>query len=226
VKLCSMFSGGKDSTYALHWAILKGFQVICMITMIPEREDSWMFQFPNVRFTVWQAKVMGLPILQFSTSGIKDRELIDLKAALSECKSLGGEGIVTGALLSDYQRMNINVVAEEVGIRTFSPLWRKDQANYMRELTKFGFRFVITSASAYGFPMDLVGKEISGEEIEEVIRAADKYGFNCAFEGGEAETFVVQAPLFKGRLRVKGEIRVLGEFNRRFDITEVEMMSL
>jgi Predicted ATPases of PP-loop superfamily len=71
-----------------------------------------------------------------------------------------------------------------------------------------------------------VGKEISGEEIEEVIRAADKYGFNCAFEGGEAETFVVQAPLFKGRLRVKGEIRVLGEFNRRFDITEVEMMSL
>ncbi|EZQ03215.1 ATP-binding protein [Candidatus Acidianus copahuensis] len=222
MKICSMFSGGKDSTYALHWAIFKGFNVECLITIIPMKEDSWMFQYPNVEFTIYQAKVLGIPIISQKSTGEKGEEINDLRKAFVKAKEEKNiDGIVTGAILSDYQRLNINLIAEELGLKVYSPLWRKDQENYLREIVTEGFRFLIISTSAYGFPANLVGKEINEEDTEKIIRAAKKYGFNPALEGGEAETFVVNAPLFKRKLNVEGKVIRKGEFNWFFKITRI-----
>ncbi|MEM3351882.1 MAG: diphthine--ammonia ligase, partial [Saccharolobus sp.] len=182
---------------------------------------SWMFQYPNVTYTKYQAEVMGFKLLTFTTSGEKNTELEDLKRAFIEAKKEGAEGIVSGALLSDYQRLNISLVAEEVGLKTFTPLWRKNQAEYLKELVKEGFKFIITSASAYGFPFELVGKEINENNVETIIKAAIRYGFNPAFEGGEAETFVTYAPLFKRELKVKGILRRISDYEWRYEITHI-----
>ena len=221
MKVCVLYSGGKDSTYSLHWAVFKGFDVDCLITLIPKREDSWMFQVPNVELTKYQAEVLGINVIQLPTSGEKDKELEDLRKAFKIAKDRGAMGIVTGALLSDYQRLNINLIAEEVGLKTYSPLWRKNQEEYMRELVEEGFKFIITSATAYGFPFHLLGKIITKDDVEEIIERARKYGFNPAFEGGEAETFVVYAPLFKRELKVEGYKRKISEYEWRFVITHI-----
>ncbi|MCH1770701.1 MULTISPECIES: diphthine--ammonia ligase [Metallosphaera] len=221
MKLCSLFSGGKDSTFALHWAVLKGFKVECLVTIIPRRKDSWMFQYNNVELTRYQAEVLGLPLLSINSSGEKDVELTDLRKVLEIVKSQGATGIVTGALLSDYQRMNINILSSELGLKVYSPLWRKDQERYMRELVEYGFEFIITSATAYGFPFDLVGKVINREDVERILERARKFGFNPAFEGGEAETFVVNAPLFKRKLIVEGKPVKLGEFEWEYQIERI-----
>lgn len=91
----------------------------------------------------------------------------------------------------------------------------------MRWLAREGFKFVITSASAYGFPFDLLGKEITTEDVEKIIERARRYGFNPAFEGGEAETFVTYAPLFKTQLKVKGRLRRISEYECRYEITDI-----
>ena len=221
MEVCSLFSGGKDSTFALHVSILHGFRVKCLITVLPKRRDSWMFQSQNVDFTSYQADAMGLPLVKVESSGEKERELEDLREAFKIAKSMGTKGIVSGALLSDYQRININSVAHDVGLKTFSPLWRKDQERYLRELIKFGVKFIITSASAYGFPFHLVGKVIEEEDVELIVERARKYGFNPAFEGGEAETFVVEAPLFRRKLNVEGVVRKIGEFEWIFQIERI-----
>ncbi|BCU69175.1 diphthine--ammonia ligase [Stygiolobus caldivivus] len=222
MKVCVLFSGGKDSTYALHWSVFKGFEVECLITLLPKKDYSWMFQVPNVELTKYQAEVLGIDLIQYPSSGEKDKELEDLKQVLKIVKSSKGvNGIVTGALLSDYQRLNINLIAEELQLKTYSPLWRKDQREYMKELIRYGFKFIITSASAYGFPFELVGKTVEIEDIEKIIRASEKYGFNPAFEGGEAETFVTYAPLFRRELKVEGIRNKISEYEWRFIITHI-----
>ncbi|BFI76437.1 diphthine--ammonia ligase [Sulfurisphaera ohwakuensis] len=221
MKICTLFSGGKDSTYSLHWAMFKGFEILCLITLLPKKEYSWMFQVPNVELTKYQAEVLGIPLLQIPTSGEKDKELEDLKIAFKKAKELGARGIVTGALLSDYQRLNINIIAEEVGLKTYSPLWRKKQDEYLRELIEEGFKFIITSATAYGFPFELIGKIITEKDVEIIIERARKFGFNPAFEGGEAETFVVYAPLFKRELKIEGYKKKISEYEWRFIITHI-----
>ncbi|RLI99735.1 MAG: diphthine--ammonia ligase [Candidatus Aenigmatarchaeota archaeon] len=204
MNVASLFSGGKDSTYAVHWAKLKGLNVKCLITIEPARQDSWMFHRPLIELTKVQAKLMNIPQIYVRSSEGVATELFILKQTLSDAISKYDiEGIVTGALLSDYQRMRINFIAEELGLPVYSPLWRKDQAEYMRELVRDGFKFIITSISVMGLSRDFIGKIVDEYIIERIIEVAERYGFNPAFEGGEAETLVVEAPLFKGRIIIK-----------------------
>lgn len=213
LRAAALFSGGKDSTYALHWAFLKGFSVEVLVTLRPERSDSWMFHRPAVELTPLQAEALGLPLIVRGTSGEKNSELGDLEDALREAvDEYGVYGVVTGALLSDYQRMNINFVAHRLGLKVYSPLWRKNQASYMRDLVRHGFKFLLTSISAYGLPPRLLGRPLGEADVEEIIARAKRYGFNPAFEGGEAETLVVDAPLFRSILRVQGHVEKKGEF--------------
>ena len=221
MKVCSLYSGGKDSTYAIHWAVFHGFDVLYTVTLIPQRQDSWMFQVPNVAWAPVASEAMGIDSLVFFTSGEKDRELDDLRRAFRTCKSEGAEGIVSGALLSDYQRMNIAVLAEAEGLKTYSPLWRKDQKSYLMSLVEEGFKILITSASAYGFPFDLVGNVLDLEGVKRIVEASEKFGFNPAFEGGEAETFVLSAPLYRRELKAEGEKLRIGEFEWVYRIRRI-----
>lgn len=210
-----MFSGGKDSTYALHWAVLKGFDVVCLLTLRPHRGDSWMFHYPNIEWTKYQAESLGIPQYVCDTSGIKDLELEDLRRAFIEVKGkYEVDGIVTGALLSDYQRMMINMIAHEVGLRVYSPLWRKNQVDYLRDLYRHGFRFMLTSISTVGISPRLLGKVLTPSDIEELIGAALRFGFNPALEGGEGESFVVDAPLFREEIVIgDGEVHRLDQYS-------------
>ncbi|WP_069808020.1 diphthine--ammonia ligase [Vulcanisaeta thermophila] len=204
MRVCALFSGGKDSTYAVHWALLKGFEVMCLITLKPARSDSWMFHYPNVQFTKLQSEALGIPILYQETSGVRDLELNDMRTALMRARELFGiDGVVTGALLSDYQRINMSLVARDVGLRIYSPLWRKDQDKYLVDLYMQGFRFILTSINVMGIPRSMLGRELNLDDIRELIRRAHRYGFNPALEGGEGETYVVDAPLFRGRIVIE-----------------------
>lgn len=207
--LCSLFSGGKDSTYALHWAVSKGFKMAKLVTFIPSRQDSWLFQYPNVRFTNVHSRVLGIPLVMSYLEGVRGEEEKKLRSVISDACG-EADGIVTGAILSDYQRMRINEAAEYAGLKVFSPLWRKDQGSYLKSLIREGFRFYITSISAYGLPLNLLGKEVNEEIVQSVIELSDKYGFNPAFEGGEAETYVFDAPLFRKVIYPTFECKVTG----------------
>ena len=225
MRVCSLFSGGKDSTYALHWAVLKGFDVACLLTLKPQRVDSWMFHYPNIEWTKYQADALGIPQVMYVTNGIKDLELEDLKNALIDIKKeFGIYGIVTGALLSDYQRMMINIVAKEVDLKVYSPLWRKNQVNYLVDLYTHGFRFVLTSISTMGIDPRLLGKVLTISDINDLINSALKYGFNPALEGGEGETFVVDAPLFKKEVVIEdGEVRRIDQYSWVYIIKSVSL---
>lgn len=224
MRVIALFSGGKDSTYALHWAVLHGMDVVLLLTVVPRREDSWMFHRPFARYTGLQAKAMGMGDrhLVVEVSGVKEREVDELKEVLARVSTeVDADGVVVGALASDYQRMRVAMIAEDLGLKVFTPQWHVDQERYLLEIVSSGIRFVLVSISAYGLPHELLGRVVDEGLARCIALLAKRYGFNPAFEGGEAETFVVDAPLFQKRIRVRGRVVRLSSYEAVFEPLEL-----
>lgn len=197
MKAAALLSGGKDSNYALHWAVLHGLEVCCALTLKPP-EDSMLLQFPSVELAGLQAQAMGLKWFY----EVGDESL--LEKLLLEAKREGATYVVSGALLSDYQRQRMGFLAKRLGLTPVNPLWRVNQEEYMRMLVRHGFEFIIIRVAAEGLGPEFLGRVINEEDVEKIIKLSKIYGFNPAFEGGEAETLVLKAPLYKKRLVVEG----------------------
>lgn len=204
MKLASLFSGGKDSCYALHLARKAGHEIACLLTVISENEESFMFHTPNTRWTEKQAEAIGIPLLTQSTKGEKEEELKDLAALLARAKKeFAIEGVVTGALASSYQKERVERVCSELGLAALSPLWGREQVSYLRELVGAGFDVIIIGVFAEPLGEGWLGRRLDGKAIDELASLRKSHGLNPAGEGGELETFVTWAPGWKARLVIE-----------------------
>ena len=222
MKLCALFSGGKDSTFAVYQAGLDGHDVVCLMTIFPRSEESHLLHYPNISSTALQAKAMGIPqIIATTDSDESQTETWKLQKMLEEAKEkFGIEGIVHGGIHSDYQRKIFETVCKKLNLKTISPLWHIDQLEYLHKLIESKFRFIITSVSAEGLDDSWLGKEITLQDINRLNQLSSKYGFNVSFEGGEAETFVIGCPIFSGTIKIVKSKTVWDGYRGRFEITE------
>jgi len=204
MKLGVLFSGGKDSVYSAYLAKKAGHDLTCLITIISENKDSYMFHTPAIEKTKIQAEVMGLPLLIEKTKGEKEIELEDLeKAILKAKKKYGIEGVVTGAIHSVYQASRIQKICDKLKLECVNPIWRKDEEKYLETLLFDKFKIIVVGVFAYPLNEKWLGRIIDGKFIEDVKMLKEKYKIHVAGEGGEFETFVVNCPLFSRELKVK-----------------------
>lgn len=197
-----LFSGGKDSTYAA-WLASKEDELACLITLLPKTQMSYMFHFPNLRWTGLQAQAIGVPQLTRHTEGVKEEELADLSAALAEAVGRYDlEAIYTGALASVYQKTRVERACERLGLKCISPLWGMDPEAHLRRLVDEGFKVMVVAVSALGLEQRWLGRLLDDEAIAELVALGRKYRFHVGLEGGEGETLVLDAPFFKRRLVV------------------------
>lgn len=197
MRVAALISGGKDSALALHRALQEGHKVSFLVAMIPLREDSWMFHYPNVHLTELFAEAAAIPLVKAETSGIKEKELKDLKRALA---TLDIEGVVSGAVASQYQKQRIQNVCEELGLHSITPLWKEDQLKLLEELVALKFKAIITGVYAYGLDRYWLGRQIDEDTIKALLDLRRKYHVSLVGEGGEYETLVLDAPFFKKRI--------------------------
>jgi ABC transporter with metal-binding/Fe-S-binding domain ATP-binding protein len=202
MKVGVLFSGGKDSAYALYKA-LETEEVACLISVVSQNEESYMFHTPNIGMTGVQAEVMGIPLVQVTTEGEKEEELQDLERAIIEAHNTYGiEGVVTGAVESVYQATRIQKICHDVGVWCFNPLWLKDQVVLLQEIIENHFKVIITGIFAYPLDEGWLGKEIDTKILERLIDLKNKYRISPSGEGGEIETTVLDAPFFKKIIKV------------------------
>lgn len=203
----ALFSGGKDSTYAA-WLATKRDQLSCLVTVYPKSEMSYMFHFPNLRWTSLQAEAMGVPQLTASTDGVKEEELADLEGALGKAKEkFGLEGVYTGALASVYQKTRVERVCSDQGLECISPLWGLDPETHLRRLVADGFSTIMVSVSALGLDEKWLGRRLDRHSVDELVALGKKFKFHVGLEGGEGETMVLDAPCFSKRLEVLSSVK-------------------
>jgi ABC transporter with metal-binding/Fe-S-binding domain ATP-binding protein len=204
MKLGVLFSGGKDSTYALFTAKKLGYEISCLISMFSKNPESYMFHTPGIELTKKQAELMNLPLVIQETHGRKEEELNDLRKAINKAiRKHNIEGIVTGAVESVYQASRIQKICDELGIECFNPLWQKDQIKLIEELIEKKFEAIVVGVFAYPFDAKWIGRKIDEKFILKIKDLQEKYKINPAGEGGEFETLVINCPLFKKKLELK-----------------------
>ena len=224
MKLAVLFSGGKDSTYALAKA-LENDKVVCLVTVVSKNKESYMFHTPNVHLTGLQAEAMGLPLITRITEGKKEEELADLEAALKEAKGkFAIEGVVTGAIASVYQSQRIQVICDRLGLWCFNPLWQKDEVELLNELVDNKFEVLISGVFAYPFDSKWLGRKLDKKMIKDLVSMQEKYEIHPSGEGGEIETLVLCAPFFRKRISIKMSESVYENNAGVFNITDAELV--
>ncbi len=203
-RVAVLYTGGKDSTYAIEKLKEANFKVTCLVSVISENPYSYMLHTPNIKTTELSATALDIPIVYGRTKGEKEKELSDIRDSINEARRrYPFEFLGSGGLCSEYQKSRLEKIAREIGLTPLSPLWGIDQRRYMRNLVKKRYRFILTAVSSAGLDEKWLGRTIDEESIKQLESLSDKYHFNPAFEGGEAETFVLDCPLFrKSRLEI------------------------
>jgi asparagine synthase (glutamine-hydrolysing) len=203
----------------------QGYNVKCLITIDSKNKDSFMFHTPTIELAKLQAKTIGAPLIIVKTKGVKEKELIDLqKAIIKAKKKYKIEGIVSGAIFSNYQRERIEKISENVGIRSFAPLWQSNQINYLKSLVDNKFEVIITKIAAYGLDESWVGRKIDANAIKELALLEQKYKINPAGEGGEYESLVIDAPFFSKKIDLMFDKKMENEFTGEIIIKKAKLV--
>lgn len=224
-RLAVLFSGGKDSMYAMHTMQKQNYHICCLLTIESENEHSYMFHTPAISLTSLQAESLGLPLLRASTKGEKEAELADLKALIKRAvEEFDIDGIVTGALYSVYQRERVEKICEELGLQVFSPLWHIHQEKELRAIIDAGYEIILTAVAAEGLDKSWLGRVLTHEDVDKLVLLEKKLGLNVAGEGGEFESLVINGPEFSKKLQIISSTVNVDGSSARLTIIEAKLV--
>lgn len=205
MKLAALISGGKDSMLALHRAA-KDNEIVCLVGVVPKNPDSYMYHTPNLHLLDAIAECLNLPLHKIATAGEEEKEVDDLidglKSLKGNLKNLDVDGLVIGGLESEYQKKRFEKVCNALNIKMVAPLWHTDVLEMMKEVVN-NFECIIVKVSAMGLTEDWLGRKIDSDCLNDLIKLNERYGIHLAGEGGEYETLVLDAPLYKKRIVVE-----------------------
>lgn len=227
MNLASFFSGGKDSTYSMFLAENQGHTIKCLLTAFPKSDESHLLHHPNIFWTKLQSQSMQLPQI---VAGVDSEGTGDETAALEDIllqakDDFDVEGLVHGGISSKFQKTQFEALCNRCDLEVLSPLWGSDPSAYMNELLESGFEYVVSSVSSGGLDDSWLGREVTKDDIETLARLSEKYGFNMNFEGGEAETFVTNCPLFSRPIEISQGRHLWDGYRGRFEILDARLTS-
>ncbi len=213
----SLFSGGKDSSWALYRALEAGHPIERLVTVHPDG-DSYMYHVPATDLATLAAESIGIPLVdvypeRFETDSVTDAgaqgdaELEPLEQTLEAlCEDLGGiGGITVGAVESDYQNSRVQSMCDRLGATLFAPLWQQSPTALAHAMLDAGFEIRIVQVAAAGFDESWLGRTLDRDTLSELQDLNERYGVHILGEGGEFETIVTDGPHMRAPIKLAYE---------------------
>jgi diphthine-ammonia ligase len=188
----ALTSGGKDSILSCQKAIDSGKDVQYMVTARPQNRDSYMFHSANLEAVPVMARVADMEYVEIETHGRKEEELADLQTGLA---ALDIEGVIAGAVASEYQAQRVTAITDKLGLELFTPLWHMDTECLLQEVAERMDAMIVVTA-AEGLDEKYLGAHFNQDLISRLKRVAAARRINLAGEGGEYESLTLNAPFF------------------------------
>ncbi len=196
MKAAGLFSGGKDSLYAVYLAERQGVNVEYLVSLVPSLPT------PSPHGENMEA----LKILAKSIG--KDHIIIDFKregAFVEALKSLEVDALVAGDIHVEAHLKGLEDVCAKVGLKLLEPIYGRDTTELFHEIFDLGFKALITGVNLKFLGEEWLGFTISketGETFLSKIGSADPLG-----ENGEFHTLVLECPLYSKSFRVQSAER-------------------
>ncbi len=220
MRLAAMYSGGKDSTMAMYTAVQMGHNISCIVTIKPTDKASWIFHTPNLDVVPLIAESMGVEHISIESDGTEAGDMDSMRDVLSK---LDIDGIVVGALWSDYQWDRMNYVCGELNLKVIAPLWRKNQDLIYDEMVSAGVVAIIAGVFAEGLNEKWLGKTLDNETKIQLMKLREKYGISIMGEGGEYESLTIDSPMHSKKLLIEKSENVMERDAGVMYITEASL---
>jgi ABC transporter with metal-binding/Fe-S-binding domain ATP-binding protein len=231
----SLFSGGKDSSWALYRALETGKTVSRLLTVHPAG-DSYMYHTPATRLAGLAAESVGIDLVEvepddFGADDVDDAgaqgdaELEPMEAALREVAAEDGvdmAGVTAGAVESEFQTSRIRAMCDRLGVDLFAPLWGNDPVALAEAMFEAGFEIRIVQVAAYGLDESWLGRRYDADALDDLLALRSEYGVHPLGEGGEFETYVVDGPHMDRRIRLSYETVWHGD-RGHIEVTDAEL---
>jgi diphthine-ammonia ligase len=212
----SLFSGGKDSSWALYRALEAELAVDRLVTVHPEG-DSYMYHVPATDLAALAAESVDIPLVDVHPDDFEaaaatdageqgDAELEPLEVALRDLDAEldgGIAGLTAGAVESEYQTSRIEAMADRLDADLFAPLWQEDPRELADAMLSAGFEIRIIQVAAYGFDESWLGRTLDRDALTDLEALHDEYGVHILGEGGEFETLVTDGPHMDRPIRLE-----------------------
>jgi ABC transporter with metal-binding/Fe-S-binding domain ATP-binding protein len=201
----SLFSGGKDSSWALYRALERGLPVERLLVVHPG-EDSYMYHVPATDLASLAAESIGIPLVAVDPGDLDaagatdagaqgDAELEPLETRLRELDDdLELAGVTAGAVESEFQTGRIERMCDRLEIDRFAPLGGRDPRTLAEEMLAAGFEIRIVQVAAAGLDESWLGRPLDADALADLETLNDEYGVHLLGEGGEFETLVTDGP--------------------------------
>ncbi|KAF8820612.1 ATP-binding domain-containing protein, partial [Cardiosporidium cionae] len=217
MKVIGLISGGKDSICNLCYCNAFGHDILALAHLQPKlgqlEADSFMYQSVGSPLVESIAECMDLPLLTREIAGdaiatknlsyqiTKGDEVEDLYELVHTAKQQFPllEAISCGAILSDYQRLRVESVATRLNLKVVAYLWKQPQDSLLQQMLSMPLSAILIKTASMGLYAKHIGQTI--KELQSYfISLNKKFGFHICGEGGEYETFTLDAPLFSRKL--------------------------
>lgn len=196
-KICIFnWSGGKDSTLALHYVLQDpSIEIRYLVTTVTEKYNRISMHGVREALLISQAESIGIPLYQIRLDEMPDMETYDASMAF-HLKKLKKEG-VTHSIFGDIFLEDLRIYREkklsEVGMQAIFPLWNKNTKDLIQEFIKLTYKTIIvcTQSNLENF----CGEVITAQLIDKLPEGIDPCG-----ENGEFHTFVFEGPVFRYKI--------------------------
>jgi ABC transporter with metal-binding/Fe-S-binding domain ATP-binding protein len=184
----------------MYLAEQSGHEVPILVNVVPEDSASWIFHTPNLNVVPAMAEAMGKRLVTAGSTGSEEGDMEGLRRAL---EGLDIDGVVTGAVWSDYQWDRMNLVCGDLGLKVVSPMWRKDQDMLLESMIDSGIVAIVVGCYAEGFDESWLGRRLDMDALRDLRKLRDRYGISVMGEGGEYESMTLDSPMHSHPLAIK-----------------------
>lgn len=209
-KICIFnWSGGKDSTLALHYALQDPtLEIRYLVTTVTEQYNRVSMHGVREALLIKQAESIGIPLYQIRLGEMPDMETYDntMREHLNKFKAEGVTHSIFGDIfLEDLRKYRENKLAE-IGLKAIFPLWQKDTRQMISEFIGLNYKTIIVCTQEN--LQDICGKVITEELVDQLPPEIDPCG-----ENGEFHTFAFEGPIFRQKIAFSVGEQVFRTYN-------------